>query len=117
MSRRKRVLLGAGLLVALAGAGFTALVLLQPHSPINLENFEKIRVGMREREVTDILGVPADHETGFAFERGTYKEWNGTRYSIMLDFDRYGRVTHRWFAYSSGTAENLLDRLRRWLGL
>ncbi len=87
----RRVLLWAGLLVVLTGAGSAALVLLRPPSPINPENFERIQVGMSEQEVTDLLGVPADTEG--VLEQGMYsRDWNGPRYSILLDFDRDGRV-------------------------
>jgi hypothetical protein len=44
---------------------FPAMLLhCRPGSPINRENFQKIKRGMTEKEVKDILGPPGDYSSG-----------------------------------------------------
>jgi hypothetical protein len=49
----------------LLGTVFLALFLhCRPNSPINRENFQRIKRGMTAKEVKDILGPPGDYSSG-----------------------------------------------------
>ena len=62
---KKRWFLRLALVAILGTAGFVAFLLTQPRSPINLQNFEKIQIGMTLAEVEAIIGLsPGDYSTG-----------------------------------------------------
>jgi hypothetical protein len=63
--RRRRLLLGAGLLALFGAAAFLLTVVVQrPGSRITRENYERIDNGMTEEEVNAVLGCVAGDYTG-----------------------------------------------------
>jgi hypothetical protein len=128
MPRRKRVLMWAGLLVVLAGAGMAGMVLLWPCSSINRNTFEKVKPGMSLAEVKALFHVPAGDYTSRPVELPTFhsheaapgtdlKFWAGDDGLIIVEFDPHERVTTAEFYEVRLVPQSLLDRLRHWLGL
>jgi hypothetical protein len=63
MSRRKRALLWAGLLVVLTVVGVIGVWWLTTPTPgVTRANFERLHAGMTRNDVMAIMGKPADHE-------------------------------------------------------
>lgn len=132
MSRRRRVLLWAGLLVLLAGAGgFACDTWLG--SPINQANCDRIRPGMTDAQVETILGSPgkrvrfdteeqlkqfwaawADSQVEIPGGAEVVK-WQGSRSEIVAVFDRDGRVIEADFSQVEWDDAPFV-RFRRWLG-
>ncbi|MDB5289063.1 MAG: hypothetical protein JWL69_304 [Phycisphaerales bacterium] len=63
-------------MVALPGCG----------SKVNDEHYNKIKTGMTEAEVKDILGAPTTTETGTGLISGSKKEWKDGDKSIGVVF-------------------------------
>ncbi len=129
MSRRRRLLLWAGLLVALAGVGLVGAWWLIESDPASTARYTRLRLGMTEEEVLNVLGPPSwrpkmipsgDLEmfTTVASQgdvEGICQEWTGKRYTISVFYSDDRRV--RGVALEEPVHETLPDRLRRWLGL
>jgi hypothetical protein len=140
--KRKRKWLAIVLAVSLLGLG-TAL-LLWPRDRITAESWQKIRIGMTEEEVAELLGRPGmsfeeelleyvqlEKELGrrpFEFEDPKLEEpeiklfdldrvriWNGRRGSIMLELDQDNHVRWKRFQGARWINGGILDRLRDWL--
>jgi hypothetical protein len=63
--RRRRLLVGAALLALLGLAWWLLLVLFPPPGAgVTRANYERIKVGMMEADVEDILGCPAGNYSG-----------------------------------------------------
>lgn len=137
MSRRKRMLLWAVLLVVLAVSGTVAVrsATRRDHR-ITHENAEKLRAGMSLADVEALFGVPAGiHTAGdqwaFAFpmsednrrvkeaqRRGcTHLEWVGDDVGVEVFFEADGKVRAYDYLLPVRVRESLLERLCRWLGL
>jgi hypothetical protein len=131
--KRKHLLLLFACLVAVLLAGYVTLRLTTPSHRITVESFEAIQVGMTEKEVEDIIGVPAgiyapgaltglygfDKERSRAtrgLDRKPGKEWVARDVCIFVGF-KDGRVVETFRGWPQGYDEPLLAKLRRWLGV
>jgi hypothetical protein len=131
--------------VWLMAAGCVALLpawLFPPSDPIGPRSYERIRLGMAEGEVEEILGMPPGHyytpprgrlgpfglpieEKGRPprglsdAERPLTKEWWGDDYAVEVAFDQSGKVIACSLLRVSGAGPppSFLDRLLSWLGL
>jgi hypothetical protein len=138
----KRKLKWLAIVLAVSLLGFGTALLLWPGDRITAESWQKIRIGMTEKEVVGILGRPGmSHEEAevqydrlkkelgppaFEFEDlsaegnwlfgRTGKIWTGRRGRIEIEFDQDNHVC--WKAFQGGRWINggILDRLRDWLG-
>ena len=142
--KRKLKWLAIVLAVSLLGLG-TAL-LLWPRDRITVESWQKIQIGMTEKEVAEILGgagmnywdawdghAALEKELGrplFETEDPTLEEpkepprhlvtgsriWSGHRGIIFVEFDQENRVCCKEFQGGRWINAGVLDRLRDWLG-
>jgi hypothetical protein len=136
MKRRFSIAAAAIAVVLLGGLAFQ-----QRHRcPITRENFEKIQVGMTEKEVEDILQLPpGDYSTGQVvfdlppelFQGDSEVDarllllillgkeptigWMGDRAIITVFLDATGRVVSKDFTDVRRKSESILDKLRRWI--
>jgi hypothetical protein len=120
MSRRKRVLLWVGLLVALAGVVAMACLALESGEP---NRFEQLQFGMTRDEVSKAFGRGPDsevHDAAGDEKREICRIWyldksrSPERGYITVQFDADGRLSDK--GLKRGKRESPLDRLRRWLG-
>jgi hypothetical protein len=134
MTKRKRWALVIVLLAVLGCAAFGA-ALYFARSDITPANAAKLREGMTLAEVEQVLGGPARFEydglvtpdadwktiNKFSERRvegvAMTKRWNSASVSVDADFDRDGRLIASYSLPCRPAEENLIDRLRRWLGL
>ena len=138
--KRKLKLLAIVLAVLLLGFG--AALLLWPRYRITAESWQKIRIGMTEDEVVEILGGAGinRHEDDGQFERlakelgrppfefedlsaegnwlfgRTGKIWTGRRGRIEIEFDQDNHVCWKAFRGGRWINQGILDRLHAWLG-
>jgi hypothetical protein len=140
VSRRRRLLLIALTVVALASLGTIWLLQRQSQSAITCENAAKIKEGMTLAEVQLLLGGPARDETtgpvireeppefappdarGRRFritilELRPHLEWLSDQARVWVHIDADGRVTECTYFPTRRAEESLLDRFRRWLRL
>ena len=112
--------------------GFGTALFLWPRDRITAESWQKIRIGMTEKEVVEILGGPGmkfeEFEEKFLIqleepellggdELITLQKtrfWRGSRRVMLIHFNQEGRVNHK--ALSAESDLNFIDRLRDWLG-
>ena len=127
---RKRIFKRLVLLAGIAIAGFLLLV-WTTISPVNEENFQRLKNHMSHEEVTGILGGRFDGfdqrrlrkasyiaDISFAETGGRHveqwRQWDGNGQSIVVGFDQAGSVLRVfYFRYP----DSLLDQFRRWLRL
>src|SRR5262245_17251494 len=119
----------AALLAAAAGWRLSA-------RPVRIDRsvFDQIQIGMTEREVSDLLGVPPGYygtrapvtrwvvaeETvpeGAAFAPDSSDCWSSDNASIFVRFGPDATVESKTFATHPGPPLSPLDRLMQWLGL
>jgi hypothetical protein len=142
----KRKLKWLAIVLAVSLLGFGTALLLWPRDRITAESWQKIRIGMTEEEVVEILGGPgmsrdeywAQHvrlekELGkFPFELegpildtegwpdggevDRLKIWTGRRGKILIELDEQNHVQWKEFHRGRWINLGLLDRLRNWLG-
>jgi hypothetical protein len=124
-SRRRRFLLGAGLLALLGVAIWTML----PRPGISKANFDRLRQGMTQEDVEVVLGppsgtspsrpIPGYAEMAYRTWHGGGKEkrtfcWEGGSRTIIVGFQASGQVCWAvWYAVPPGGTP--FDRLRRLL--
>jgi hypothetical protein len=134
---RRHWLLPVLLLVALHLIGASASLLiwlsLPPNHNISDEGFARLKPGMSEQEVEDILEVPeGDYRTvpvgspdggygptdyfGSGAETVKRRYWCGDRRWIQVGFDSQGRVAAAWAGVTETAEEPLLGRIGRLLG-
>ena len=141
--KRKLKWLAIVLAVSLLGLG-TAL-LLWPRDRITVESWQKIQIGMTEKEVAEILGgagmnywdawdghAALEKELGrplFETEDPTLEEpvkrvlwdrakiWIGRRGIIVIELDQDKNVCWKQFHGARRINAGIFDRLRDWLGL
>ena len=125
----KRKLKWLAIVLAVSLLGFGTALLLWPRDRITVESWQKIRIGMTEDEVAEILGGPrmswSEFEAryvalqkqikmpGVAWRPDTDKVWMGQRGILILRFDE-GRVIEK-LLYDI-INPSLIDRIRDWLG-
>ena len=124
--------------------GFGTALLLWPRDRITVESWQKIRIGMTEDEVAEILGGPGmspeedraeldrlENELGrapFEVEDPSLEEpvrfvfwdrgriWTGRRGRIVIGFDQDNHACWKRFNGVRWINEGILDRIRDWLG-
>jgi hypothetical protein len=120
----KRKLKWLAIVLAVSLLGFGTALLLWPRDRITAESWQKIRIGMTEEEVVEILGEPGltwdeyqaremeDAEGGRFLMPGEVLEepiggflpdalhktrvWRGRRGELGVQFDHGGRVRHKY---------------------
>jgi hypothetical protein len=138
----KRKLKWLAIVLAVLLLGFGTALLLWPRDRITAESWQKIRIGMTEKEVAEILGSRGmsrqeywaeyerlEKELGRApFEnvgqpegRGQLawdriKIWTGRRGRIEIELDQDHHVCWKFFQGVRWRNGDILDRLRDWLG-
>jgi hypothetical protein len=132
---RRRTLLGALVIAALALAGAGALVLWTRASAITREKADSIQEGMTRADVVTLLGPPGDHSTGpltsslgaYVFDSsddcgtspdyGSEAGWITDIGIVDVRFDDDQRVMNCWFSplrrVEQSPLENLLWRAKR----
>jgi hypothetical protein len=140
----KRKLKWLAIVLAVSLLGFGTALLLWPRDRITAESYEKIRIGMTEEEVAEILGGAGmtwqEHRTQYArlekelggppfqIQLPTLEEpevpilvvtedryWTGRRGMILLELDQDNRVCRKFFQGVRWTNGGVVDRLRDWL--
>ena len=138
----KRKLKWTALVLAVLLLGFGTALLLWPRDRITVESWQKIRIGMTEDEVAEILGGPSItgeearaeyvrllNELGrppYEIDDPWLEEpddqrlvghrtriWIGRRGAIGIELDQDNHVC--WKGFHGVRWTNLLDRLRDWL--
>ncbi|MCI0376235.1 MAG: hypothetical protein L0215_01380 [Gemmataceae bacterium] len=118
--KKRRLLWIAATLVLLLGAGYAVLWLTGPGHRINALSFERIQEGMTEKEVEEILGVPAGdygtkaHPELTVLPLGDRKRWTSDDAQIVVDFDKRGLVVLKRLGFVR-VGESIWQKLRRWL--
>jgi len=140
----KRKLKWLAIVLAVSLLGFGTALLLWPRDRITYESWQKIRIGMTEDEVVEILGRPGmsrkeyyrlEKELGRAFEFGgpslqqpetrltgfvilgnNAKIWTGRRGAIAIRLDEEKHVCSKQFQGVRWINGSILDHLRDWLG-
>ena len=139
----KRKLKWLAIILAVSLLGFGAALLLWPRDRITADSWQKIRIGMTEDELAEILGGPgmsyaeagAEHdrlekELGrppFELEPLSLEEpegkgfveakvWTGRRGMILIELDQDNHVLWKRFQEGRWINASILDRLRDWLG-
>ncbi|HMF15956.1 MAG TPA: hypothetical protein VKE98_02065, partial [Gemmataceae bacterium] len=117
-----------------------------PRDRITAESWQKIRIGMTEEEVAEMLGGPGmsyqeadaqydrlekelgrppfqmqelgmeEPEVRRRFVLDRVKVWTGRRGSIAIELDQNQHVRWKHFQGVRWTNAGILDRLRDWLG-
>jgi hypothetical protein len=138
----KRKLKWLAIVLAVSLLGFGTALLLWPRDRITADSWHKIRIGMTEDEVAEILGGPGRNfqeanteilqleiEVGRPFEwemekpakRGlvviaSARVWSGRRGIIVIELDQDNQVCWKAFQALRWLNGNVFDRLRDWLG-
>jgi hypothetical protein len=132
--KRKLKWIAAVLIVLLLG--FVAAVYFWPRDRITAASWEKIQIGMTEKEVEEILGKPG--VSGVAFVKhvevspisftgpvlveepespsDSEKYWIGQRGIMRIGFDKACEVAVKRFQEVRSTEPTFIDRIRDWLG-
>ena len=133
MTRRKRLLLWAGLMVVLAGVGLYGARQSVTSAPgVNPENFSRLHFGMTEADVERILGERGELSALFPPSQlsppftAYGKTWIGENNTIKVVFDMKDGCVLDLYANLSvpgvgreflAVHESIFDRIRRWLGI
>jgi hypothetical protein len=117
---RKRLALGLGVLAVLLWGTFVLLLLLAPSDSVNRRTIARIRLGMTEEQVEEVLGRPADSAGAMNPEelgqltKGVAKQWLGPARTVRVGFDASGWA----FRIEEGKpAADFFERLRDAIGL
>jgi hypothetical protein len=142
----KRKLKWLAIVLAVSLLGFGTALLLWPRDRITAESWQKIRIGMTEDEVAEILGGQGmsyeeywaqydrrekelgrrpfeieelgmeEPEARRHFVQDRVKVWTGRRGSIAIELDQDNHVCWKHFQGYRWINGGILDRLRDWLG-
>jgi hypothetical protein len=127
---KAKLLLGFAAVLVLA-AGWLCFIWPTPHNHnINAEGFEQLSLGMTEKEVETVLGVPAG-DYGFGdwkitgrgarnlsfFSDGEEKDWIANLFTITICFDAQGRVRGMARCETSSAYDSPLETVSQWMGL
>jgi hypothetical protein len=113
MTRRRRILLSAGIFAVVIGVALGVFAVLPPRGGVTKTNFDRVEIGMKKVEVEAIFG-----EQGLAVESNQPQDflfyWRGDdgATATVVFFD--GAVIQVFWADST---ETISDKLRRWLHL
>jgi hypothetical protein len=110
----KRKLAWVCLLVAPLVIGSAVLVLL-PRDRITQANCDRIKKGMTEKEVEDILGSKKDGFVDVGHNLGLY--WNGLRGKIIVSMTPHEPILVETAVFDRKVSGNILEKIRDWLGL
>ncbi|MBL8799816.1 MAG: hypothetical protein JNM56_38395 [Planctomycetia bacterium] len=108
---RRRILIGFGLFMVSFAAALTVFILAHPKPVIDEATKNRIRPGMTEVEVDDIIGAPEGLYTpgNFITGRKSYdvifhfpgaakrKRWVGEQGIILVYFDSHGKALESFF--------------------
>ena len=114
---KKRIMLRLALLVLLAAAGFFLLVWwASPSNIVSVEQFSRIRGGMTEPEILEVLGEPSTADRNCKNARWkVVKEWRmDENTGLRIGFDDNGNAIMFEFFRRN---ESILDKIRRWMRL
>jgi hypothetical protein len=126
--RKRRLLLGAGVLVLMGLAGGIVLLhILPPEPEVTAEAIERVQQGMMQDEVEHILGPPSnameiDMEDRFPDLWAEFSNlgslwppevWIGDEAIVLIWFDDGRVVEKRLYPRHHPTRKTFLDRLRR----
>jgi hypothetical protein len=142
----KRKLKWLAIVLAVLLLGFGTVLLLWPQDRITAESWQKIRIGMTEDEVVEILGGPGmssveywseyvrlvrelgripykkeelgmkEPEVRGDFVQDRVKIWTGRRGIIAIELDEDNNVCWKRFRGVRWINGSIIDRLRDWLG-
>jgi hypothetical protein len=132
----KRKLKWLAIVLAVSLLGFGTALWLWPRDRITAESRQKIRIGMTEDEVVEILGGPGMNHEEYLHHRRDFeiegpeldepewgvpdwemgKTWIGRRGLIRINLDQENRVSWKGFDGVRWNNGSILDRLRDWLG-
>lgn len=131
----KRKLKWMAVVLAVLLLGFSATLFLWPRDRITKASWERIGLGMQEKEVEDILGGPGltgDYAPRFSlvmsggvtffdekrydFRNNRRKYWIGRRAVLGVSIDQEGIVRLKSFHKLHSLEPSFLERLRDWLG-
>jgi len=114
---KKRILIRLALLAFLAAAGFFLIVWwASPSNIVSMEQFNRIRGGMTDEEVLEVLGEPRTDEPELQKARWkVVKEWRMEEgMGLRIGFDDNGNaIMFETFRRN----ESVLDKVRRWIRL
>jgi hypothetical protein len=132
----KWVYCGLGVLACLCVLSFLTPVPIAPAHHITWESFKRLSADMTERDVVELLGVPAgDYNTvpvaGPPCGNGlpapnmygpitavvTWKEWKSNEVILSAGFDRNGNLLYADCVWAFPVIESFPTKLRRWLRL
>jgi hypothetical protein len=129
---RKRSLLVPGCFVAVLLIGCLTLWLTWPVDRINREAFVRIRPGMTEGEVEEILGrptgdgpsdaivmyegVPESFVDPASYPPDKRRQWVGSKHAVLIELDERGQVSGRYFGHVN-QPEGWFTKLLRRFGL
>lgn len=131
---KRRLLYATVALAAVLVGAYALLWLTAPPERIDRATFERLRVGMTEGEVEELIGAPPGDYTRDPPEpepprvlndepRLTLSRWAGPDGRIVVFFDHQGRIQEKEFwGWVPGDpfapqSRSLLARLRRGLGI
>jgi hypothetical protein len=129
-----------GLLAVLLAGYLLVWITGPPRHRIHEQTFAELQVGMTERQIETIFGVPAgdyrardaylprcatgrrrkDAYFGFLGSLGqvtAWKEWKGDEAFISLGFDAQGQAVVSVFQRPIESMESFPAKVRRWLGI
>ena len=114
---KKRIMLRLALLVLLAAAGFFLLVWwVSPSNIVSMEQYSRLRGGMTEQEILEVLGGPSTVDRNCKNARWkVVKEWRMEKDAgLRIGFDDNGNaIMFETFRRN----ESILDKIRRWMRL
>jgi hypothetical protein len=135
--RRRRLLLGAGVLALVMTALGAFLWFATPTPGVTRDNFRRLKLGMTEPEAERLLGGPGEvNPVPFSYVGTRELEWTGNGVTIRLRFRQYCRIfdlerpdgqmalyqgllmrpdSDEWEPVEA-SHDDLLTRLRDWLG-
>ena len=111
---RRRLLAYLCLIIALVLASLAVFV-FRPGDQINPESLAKIKMGMTEKDVEEILNGPGRFYTDGTWDGADWraKVWDGADWRAMVIFNHEGLVL--WPVMEP--QETFAAKVRRWLGL
>jgi len=106
--------------------GVASVTLVEPTAPQLA--FRQIQAGMTEAEITELLGPPWPFRLLYTFRTNgerwgrpesvaSYQRWSVGHGLVSVGFDKDGRAVTATLQEHFFVEEDLLTRMRRWVGL